>query len=161
MVFLPTNSKIGISFKQGEIGSSVSVDIGSCISVFGYNSYSGLDFTSNQNTGNLPFQISSNRTERILVCGTLSVCIANNGSNKGYVTFEILHDLSGPNGISQISPQIVVRDNNGNSLSDPYKPKELHNFNLNNGEIISEIFLNGSILFYQEIKELLHVSLVI
>ncbi|VVB61547.1 Uncharacterised protein [uncultured archaeon] len=152
MVYLPPNSKIVVSFNQGNTGSQVSVDIGSCISAYGYSSYSGLDFTLNQNTQNLPFQVHPNRTERFLVCGSLTVGVASAGSNIGYITFEILHDLKGPNGVSQLSPQIVVRDHSGNPLDTPYKPKELHQFNLSKGNILAEIFLNGSKIFSREIN---------
>ena len=152
MVFLPQNSKIMMTFNQGNIGSQVSVDIGSCVSAYGYNSYSGLDFEFNKNVQNLPFQVPTNREERILVCGSLSVGVVNSGSNMGYITFEILHDSNGPNGISQVSPQIVVRDSSGNSICNPYKPQELHNFDLNNGKILAKISVNGSELFTREIK---------
>ncbi len=152
MVSLLPNSKIVMSFNQGSIGSQVPVDIGSCTSVYGYNSYSGLDFSFNENTQNLPFQVPSNREERILVCGSLSVGVVNAGSNIGYITFEVLHDLKGPSGISQVSPQIVVRDSSGNALCNPYKPRGLHQFDLDNGKILAEISLNGSKLFTREIN---------
>ena len=42
--------------------------------------------------------------------------------------------------------EIVVRDSFGNPL-DTYKPKELHQFDLNNGKIIAEASLNGSKIF--------------
>ena len=151
MVSLLKNSKIRMSFNQGNIGSQVLVDIGSCASVYGYNSYSGLNFLFNSNTQNLPFQVPSGRNERILVCGSLSVAVINSGSSVGYITFEILHDLNGPVGISQVSSQIVVRDNNGNALCNPYKPRELHQFDLNNGKIFAEVSLNDSKLFTREI----------
>jgi len=155
MVYLQPNSKINLSFSQGNIGSQVPIDIGSCTSVYGYNSYSGLDFSFNQNTQNLPFQVNTERpeNERIAVCGSLAVGVAEAGSKVGYITFEVLHDLKGPNGISQVSPQIVVRDVNGNSLANPYKPKELHNFDLNNGDILSTIKVNDEELYKQKIEK--------
>lgn len=157
MVFLPSNSKVKMSFKQGDIGSSVPVDVGSCVSVFEYNSYSGLEFAFNQNIQNLPFQVNTNRPEEqsIVVCGSIAIGVAQAGSNLGYITFETLHDLRGPNGISQISPQVVVRDHNGEPLAQPYKPKELHYFDLNKGIIILEISLNGSKLLCQKIDNLI------
>ena len=108
-------------FSQGTIGSQVFVDIGSCISVYGYSNYSGLDFLFNKNTQNLPFQVNTNRpeNERISVCGSVAIGVAEAGSQVGYITFEILHDLKGPNGISQVSPQIVVRDIQGNACLIP------------------------------------------
>mgnify|MGYP001618921550 FL=1 len=152
MVCLPPNSKIAMSFNQGNIGSQVLVDIGSCVSVYGLDNYSGLDFIFNDNNQNLPFQIPKDREERILICGSISVGVVNAGSNIGCITFEILHDLKGPANISQISPQIVVRDSNGNALCNPYKPRELHQFDLNKGKVLTEISLNDSKLFTIEIN---------
>jgi len=155
MVYLQPNSKINMGFAQGGIGSHIPVDIGSCISVYGYNSYSGLDFSFNPNTQNLPFQVNTERpkNERIVVCGSIAIGVAEASSKVGYITFEVLHDLKGPNGISQVSPQIVVRDVQGKPLANPYKPKELHNFDLNNGKIISTIKLNDAELLKKEITQ--------
>jgi len=155
MVYLQPNSKMNLSFSQGNIGSQVPVDIGSCTLVYGYNSYSGLDFSFSQNAQNLPFQVDIERpkNERIAVCGSLAVEVSEGGSKVGYITFEVLHDLQGPNGISQVSPQIIVRDVSGKPLAQPYKPKELHNFDLNNGEILSTIKINDEELYKQKIKK--------
>jgi len=154
MVFFSPNTKIVFSINQGNIGSVTSIDIGSCISDFGLNSYSGLDFVYNPSSQNLSFDVSQNRLkeERFLPCGSLVVGVSESGSKIGLITFEILHDLRGPNNISQISPQIVVRNAEGKCLGSPYKPKELHAFDLNQGKIIAEINLNGSRLFYKEIN---------
>lgn len=156
MVYLLPNSKIVMSFNQGIIESKVPVDIGSCTSVYKYNSYSGLDFSFNENTQNLPVQVNTNRSEseRIAVCGSIAIGVSEAGSKIGYITFEVLHDLKGPSGISQVSPQIVVRDVQGNPLDRPYKPKELHTFDLNNGKIIIIIKINDTELLKKEIDKL-------
>ncbi|MBS3094966.1 hypothetical protein J4474_04830 [Candidatus Pacearchaeota archaeon] len=153
MVFCSPNTKVLFSINQGNTGSIAGIDIGSCISDLGLTSYSRLDFTYNHPPQNLLFSVPQNRPkeERFLPCGSLSIVVVESGSKIGFITFEMLHDLEGPNGISQISPQIVVRNMAGKCLGSPYKPKELHEFDLNQGKVFAEINLNSSRLFYKEI----------
>ncbi len=152
MTIFKPGTKVLMEFTQGTIGSKAPVDIGSCLQAFDNVKPEEIDLSFSGGSQGLPFTVPASGAQRVIVCGSGTATLLTNGFCIGYVTFEVLYDLKGPDGISQLSAQVVARNVSGTAIDKPYAPIELHKFDLRKGPVTVNTSVNGSPISSQVVK---------